>query len=99
MTSERERKLKMENDVRAGLLVSVHDVAKEAFESERIIREGILNIPARLAAELAAERDAGQNFLPLDQALRAALTATADWLEASAKRLADEGGHGAAAVM
>jgi P27 family predicted phage terminase small subunit len=80
---ERERKLKIDNDLRSGRLVDAKAVAKEAFESARIIREGLLNIPARVAAELAAESDPGKVHMRLDAAIREALNATADALLAA----------------
>lgn len=83
-TIQRERKLRLENDQAEGRLVSVELVKKEAFEAERTIRESILNIPARISGELAAETDAGRVFARLDAALREALSATADLLLATA---------------
>jgi hypothetical protein len=83
-TIERGRKLKMENDLREGRLLEADKVRKEAFEGSRIIREAILNIPDRLAAELAAEADAGRVHLKLSAALREALNMAADTLLASA---------------
>lgn len=83
VTIERQRKLQMENEVASGRLLDKNHVVKEAFESARIIREGLLNLPARLAGELAAESDASKVFAKLDDALREALTATADTLDAT----------------
>lgn len=77
---ERGRKLRIENDLREGRVLDVAAVSREAFESARIIREAILNIPARLSAELAAETDPGRLYVKLDAALREALTSTADRL-------------------
>lgn len=74
---ERARKLRLENDLREGLLLDVDRVATEAFEFARVVREAVLNIPARISAELAAEPDAGRVYLRLDGALREALEATA----------------------
>lgn len=76
-TNERARKLKMENDVREGRLADVNVVAREAFNAQRAIREAVLNIPARLSGELAAERDATKVHLKLEAALREALEAAA----------------------
>jgi hypothetical protein len=42
-----------------------------------------LNIPARVAAELAAESDPGKVHMRLDAAIREALNATADALLAA----------------
>lgn len=82
-TVERARKLRLENDLKEGRLVDVVKASKEAFEAARIIREAILNIPARLSAELAAEPDAGKVYQRLDSALRAALESTSQLLMAA----------------
>jgi hypothetical protein len=86
-TNERARKLKLDNDTRQGRLIPVEKVAKEAFEAERIIRETLLNLPARLASELAAEFGADSNkvYVRLDRALREALNTSADALLAVAQ--------------
>ncbi len=78
---ERARALKLSNDLKAGGLMPLSDVKREAFESARIIREGLLNLPSRLAPELAAETDPQKVFARLDAEIRAALNAIADALE------------------
>ena len=83
-TLERGRRLRMENDRREGMLVELAAARREAFDSARIIRETLLNLPARIAAELAGETDPGRVFQILDDAIREALHATADRLEAAA---------------
>jgi hypothetical protein len=80
---ERFRKLRIENDLREGRVVDVRAAKREAFESARIIRESVLNLPARIAAELAAETDPAKVFARLDDALREALGDAADRLEAA----------------
>jgi hypothetical protein len=82
--TERGRKLRLENDVREGLLLEADVVARQAFEFARVLRETILNVPARISAELAAESDASRVFLRLDGALREALEATAATLDVAA---------------
>jgi hypothetical protein len=82
-TLERGRKLRMENDLREGRLVELRIVQREAFESARIIREALLNVPVRIAAELAAETDPARIFAILEDAIREALANTADRLEAA----------------
>jgi hypothetical protein len=81
---ERQRKLRLENDVREGSLVEVERASREAFEFARALRENVLNVPARLAAELAAETDSTRVHLRLDGALREALEATATALDGAA---------------
>lgn len=83
-TLERSRKLRMENDLREGSLVEIGKAARLAFEAQRTIRESLLNIPARLAAELAAETDAARVHIRLDGALREALMSAADGIAAVA---------------
>lgn len=78
---ERQRKLRLENDTREGQLVEADRATREAFEFARTVRENVLNVPARLAAELAAETDSTRVHLALERALREALEATAMALE------------------
>jgi hypothetical protein len=82
-TMERFRKLRIENDLREGAVVDVRAAKREAFESYRIIRETLLNLPVRLAAELAGETDPAKVFARLDDAIREALGDAADRLEAA----------------
>jgi hypothetical protein len=81
LARERQRKLRLENDTREGQLVEADRATREAFEFARTVRENILNVPARLAAELAAESDSTRVHLALERALREALEATAMTLE------------------
>jgi hypothetical protein len=80
---EKVESLRLANGVKSRRLVDVDKVAKEAFEDARVIREAVLNVPARIAAELAAESDAGKLYIRLDAALREALSASADQLMAA----------------
>jgi hypothetical protein len=82
-TMERHRKLRIENDLREGRVVDVNAAKREAFESSRIIREILLNLPTRIAAELAAETDPAKVFARLDDEIRQALGDVADRLEAA----------------
>jgi len=81
LSLERARGLKLANDLKGGTLIDAALAARQAFEASRSIRDNVLNIPARLAAELAAESDANRVHARLDAELRLAL-------EASAKALA-----------
>lgn len=76
-TQERARKLRLENNLREGQLVEAGAAAREAYEFARTLREAILNVPARVAAELAVETDASRVHIRLDAALREALQSTA----------------------
>jgi len=80
---ERHRALKIANDLKSGIAVDARAVKRAAFEDARIIRETLLNFPARLAAALAAETDPAKVFAMLDDAIREALHETADRLEAA----------------
>lgn len=74
---ERERGMKIANDLKEGTTVLVADAERIAFESARTIREGVLNIPDRIAAELAAETVEAKVHARLETELRLALAAVA----------------------
>lgn len=80
---QRARMLRMENDLREGTLVEGAQAAKAAFEFARTVREAVLNVPARIAAELAAESDASRVHVRLEAALREALVSVVSVLEGS----------------
>jgi hypothetical protein len=80
---ELARHRRLANDAKEGSQVSVTKVKREAFESMRLVRESMLNIPSRLSGELAADTDAAVVFRKLDAAIREALATTADALEAT----------------
>lgn len=82
-TMERHRALRIANDLREGRVVDVRAAKREAFESARIMREVLLNLPTRIAAELAAETDPAKVFARLDDEIRQALGDAADRLEAA----------------
>lgn len=65
--------LKLELDQKSGLLVEKEKVRAEAFEAGRIVRDGILNIPDRLSAELASCTDVHAVSQKLMDALNEAL--------------------------
>lgn len=48
---------RLEYEEKSGKLVQVDDVKRESFRVARIVRDSMLNIPDRVAAELAAETD------------------------------------------
>lgn len=66
---------RLEYEQKSGELVAVDDVKKEAFKIARIVRDSILNIPDRLAAELAAETNQFRVHTRLTEELRKALEA------------------------
>ena len=77
VTLERERGMKIANDLKAGTTILVADAERIAFEKARTIREGILNIPDRIAAELAAEPNEAKVHARLETELRLALESVA----------------------
>jgi hypothetical protein len=78
---ERQRKLRIANDLAEGRLMERTVAKAEAFEFARLVKETFLNLSPRLAAQLAAERDPARVFTLLDAAIREALTVVADGLE------------------
>lgn len=78
---ERERRMKFDLAVRQGKYLLATEAKREAFDGARIIREGLLNLPARIAPTLAAETDPQRVFAVLDEEIRAALDAVAEALE------------------
>jgi hypothetical protein len=81
LTLERVKEKRFENERTRGEWVRLEDAKREAFESSRVIRERVLNVPSRLAPELAAETDPQKVFARLDAEIRAALHAAADALD------------------
>jgi len=79
-TTERARKLRLDNDAREGRLVPIDRVRREAFDGARTIRDALLNIPDRLSGELAAETDPAVVWRKLDAAIRQGLSSAADTL-------------------
>lgn len=65
---------RLEYEEKSGKLVQVEDVKRESFRVARIVRDSMLNIPDRVAAELAAETDPFRVQQRLAQEIRLALT-------------------------
>ncbi len=80
---ERYRRLKLENDTREGALIPAGKATSAAFEFARVLRENVMNVPGRVAAEIAAESDATRVHLLLEAALREALETTANTMDAA----------------
>lgn len=81
----KERKDKADADLaelnyrlKAGELVEARTVEKAAFNRGRLVREAILNVPGRLAAELAVMSDAHAIEMMLRESLGQALEELAD---------------------
>lgn len=67
------RLAKLEFDEKSGLLVKADAVKNEAFRTARIVRDNLLNIPDRIAAELANETNQFKVHQRLTQEIRRAL--------------------------
>lgn len=67
------RLAKLEFEEKSGKLVTVESVKNEAFRTARIVRDNLLNIPDRVAAELANETNQFKVHQRLTQELRRAL--------------------------
>ena len=80
VTFQREVKLELENMKARGQLLDAVEERRRDFECARTVRDNILNVPDRLAAELAAESDPGRVHARLDDELRSALEALAEAL-------------------
>jgi hypothetical protein len=75
LTLRKDRAQKIANDVKLGRLVDVAVYERISFEAARTIREGVMNVPDRIAAELAAETNEGKVHARLEAELRLALEA------------------------
>jgi hypothetical protein len=72
------RLAKIEFEERSGKLVSRDEVEVAAFNRYRTFRDGMLNIPDRLAAVLASETDPARVFELLSAEIRKALLEVTD---------------------
>ncbi len=64
---------KLEFDHKSGKLIDAAEVKKSAFDAARMVRNSMMNIPDRLAAELAAETDVFKVTQKLKNEIRKAL--------------------------
>ena len=88
VAAQREIKLDLENRHRGGLLIDAAFARRQSFEAARTVRDAILNVPDRIAAELAAETDVGRVHLRLERELRSALVSLAETLDDEPQPLA-----------
>ncbi|MFN7225836.1 MAG: hypothetical protein ACK5UY_01100 [Holosporales bacterium] len=72
---ERGRLLEAKAKAETGKLVSADEVKIAAFRRARIVRDGMLNLPDRVAAVLAAETDAAKVHAILTKEIRLILEA------------------------
>lgn len=72
---------RLEFERESGLLVYASDVKDEAFKCARLVRDSLLNIPGRLSALLAAEKDVHKINSMLDKEIRQVLESLAKDLE------------------
>lgn len=73
----RAKLVELEYEERVGTLVRKDEVEKEYFRKGRLVRDAVLNVPARLAGILAAETDQRKVHDQLETELRQALEALA----------------------
>jgi hypothetical protein len=71
--SYQARLAKLDFEQRSGRLVDADDVKKQAFKAARTVRDSMLNIPDRVAAEIAAETDTFKIHKRLTEEIRKAL--------------------------
>jgi phage terminase Nu1 subunit (DNA packaging protein) len=81
VAAQREIKLKLENDRTEGHIIDAGQARREAFNAARIVRDGLLNIPDRIAAQVASETDPGRVYRLLEGEIRNALTGLAELLD------------------
>mgnify|MGYP006949691609 FL=1 len=83
---ELARQRRLANQLKEGQLLPAAAVTKLRFEAERTLRENMLNIPSRIAGQLAAETDVARVYIMLDEAIREALATTGAEYRAAAAR-------------
>ena len=59
--------------VRGGELIELKEAKRQAFAAQRMVRDSLLNVPDRIAAELAGETDEAAVHATLDREIRQAL--------------------------
>ena len=74
------RLAKIQYEEKLGKLINRDEVQVERFNTNRIIRDGVLNIPDRVSAQLAAENDEKKVHEILTMEIRNALNGIADSL-------------------
>lgn len=67
-----------EYEVKSGALVRTEEVQSEWFRALRVVRDRFINLPDRLADQLAVEDDAAVIHRMLSQGIREVLEAVAD---------------------
>jgi hypothetical protein len=88
---EKGKLLEIKAKVEAGKYVEADEVKVAAFNKARIVRDGLLNIPDRMASLLAAENDAAKIHTILNAEIRSVLEElTGGVLRAPAITSADE---------
>jgi phage terminase Nu1 subunit (DNA packaging protein) len=80
LAEARAEGISLSNEIRSGRVILAETARNEAFESARTIRDAVLAVPDRLAAELAGETDARRCRDRMDEELRNALAGVADVL-------------------
>ncbi len=73
LTKAQAKKAEIEVAEMMKLLIPAKDVADANFEKARLLRDQLLNIPARVAPIIAAERDPKKTHVILDKEIRQCL--------------------------
>ncbi len=80
VAEQRKEALSLANAQKRGELVSAAAAERAAFDCARTVKEALLNLPDRLAAELAGESDPRRVHERLEQEVRSALESLAEVL-------------------
>jgi len=81
LSAQRTAALELDNQRRRGQLLDAAVVQRDQFEAARIVRDAVLGVPDRIAAELAGETDPRRVYELLADELKRALTSIATELE------------------
>lgn len=65
--------LKLKHEINKGLWLKKADVADQAFRASRLMRDSLLNIPARVSALVAAESEQSQCYRIIHKEIKQAL--------------------------
>ena len=76
---------KLKHEINQGLWLKKSDVAEKAFMAARLMRDSLLNIPARISALVSVESDQNQCFQILNKELKSVLDEYVSQLKALGK--------------
>ena len=73
---------RLQYEEKAGKLISAKEVQADGFKAGRMVRDGLLAIPIRVSAMIAAETDPNKIQAVLEEEFRAVLTEMSNMIEA-----------------